>query len=276
MQTIRPIFLLVLALAGMACGPAVAVETAWQEVAPGAKVRLIGSGTPRPDGRLLIGIEVDMPQSTKIYWRVPGETGVPTEIDLSRSTGLADHEALWPYPLIDKQAGLTDYAYYGHTVVPVAVTLAGDTATIEADLMMGVCSEICIPVSASFSMPLKHGEGAPGQDLRMAQALAEVPLAWTGATPAVSGIDYDAEAHALVIGAIAPDIDPMSIIADLGIEGQLFGAPQKSRDTNLVVIPLLGGEGLTETAVRLTFMTDEGPFSTWSDIAIGESTAANR
>ncbi|WP_417309795.1 protein-disulfide reductase DsbD domain-containing protein [Devosia sp.] len=276
MQTIRSFLILVSALVGMASSPALAVETAWQEVAPGVQVRLIGSGTPQPDGRLLIGLEVDMPQSTKIYWHVPGETGVPTEIDLSRSSGITLHETLWPYPLIDNQEGLTDYAYYGHTVVPVAVTLSGGAATVDAKLMMGVCSDVCIPVSASFTMPLKRGDSAPGQDLRMAQALAEVPLEWSDAEPAVGGVRYDAADEVLVIEEVAPGIDPVSIIADVGIDGQLFGAPQKSRDTNLVLIPLLGGDGLTETAVRLTFMTDEGPFSTWSDIALGGSTAAER
>ena len=58
-------------------------------------------------------------------------------------------------------------------------------------------------------------------------------------------------------------VDPASLIADVEGGAQLFGAPQKSPDTNLVLLPLLGGgsEGLVGKPVELTFMTDRGPFA---------------
>jgi hypothetical protein len=43
----------------------------------------------------------------------------------------------------------------------------------------------------------------------------------------------------------------------------LFGAPQKSQDGKLVLLPLLGGDGaesMVGRSIQLTFMTPMGPF----------------
>ena len=50
-------------------------------VAPDVRVRLIASEQLRADHTTLAAIEIDMPASTKTYWRVPGETGIPTELE---------------------------------------------------------------------------------------------------------------------------------------------------------------------------------------------------
>ena len=69
--------------------PAFAAETAWQDVAPGVRLRLISTGVVKPDGTTLLGLEIDMPETTKTYWRVPGDTGLPTVLDFTASTGVS-------------------------------------------------------------------------------------------------------------------------------------------------------------------------------------------
>ncbi len=39
-----------------------------------------------------------MPQTTNTYWRIPGETGIPTEFDFAASTGVSGPQVHWPYP----------------------------------------------------------------------------------------------------------------------------------------------------------------------------------
>jgi hypothetical protein len=58
-------------------------------------------------------------------------------------------------------------------------------------------------------------------------------------------------------------LDPLSLIASTDSGVPLFGTPQKSREANLVLIPILGKAdnlGLENQAVRLTFLTDMGAF----------------
>ncbi len=64
-------------VAAALASPAHAAATAWQELAPDARVRLIASEQPVAGGKTFIAIELDMPETMKTYWRVPGETGTP-------------------------------------------------------------------------------------------------------------------------------------------------------------------------------------------------------
>ena len=77
---------------------------------------------------------------------------------------------------------------------------------------------------------------------------------------------------------VSDEVDTATIIADAGLKGPLFGAPQKSPETGLVRIPLLGGakDGVAAGAsVTLTFETARGPFNLVHQLAPGGSTPAN-
>src|SRR5690606_25505787 len=138
-NAMRPSFLAAAALALLA-QPAFAGETAWQEVAPGVNLRLISTGQIKANGKMLLGLEIDMPLTTKTYWRVPGETGLPTELDFSTSPAVIDHQILWPYPTLSSQGGYLDYVYSGPTVVPNEVALAPGAAHADRVAMPGVSS----------------------------------------------------------------------------------------------------------------------------------------
>ena len=255
--------------------PATAGETPWQDIAPGVRLRMISSDVLRPDGTTMVALELDMPSSYNTYWRVPGESGIPTEIDAAGSIGVSGHEILWPYPLIETKGGLTDFVYRGPTVLPVEVKLEGERADLEASVVMGVCSDICVPAMASFSLPLAFAKPDRGQGLRIAQAVALTPQHWTDARPLLGPVRWDAVANALSVDVADPRVDPLSLIADASVAGQLFGAPQKSPDGSAVLLPLLGGAdqaALEGKPVSLTFMTEMGPFSLSTTVG-HESTA---
>jgi DsbC/DsbD-like thiol-disulfide interchange protein len=243
--------------------PVLAGATPWQDVAPGAKLRLVSSDVRQPDGTTLVGIELDMPDSYKTYWRLPGETGIPTELDISGSAGVADPAIEWPYPTPETSNGFLDYVYHGAIVLPVTVRTTGDAPLLEASVTMGVCSEVCVPVRASFSLPLDFRSADPAQSIRLKQAEALAPIAWNGATAPFSGIAYDSAAKALRLAGADAAIDPASILVSTADPALIFDAPQKSPDGRSILLPLRGGaSGLDWMAkpVRLTFMTREGSF----------------
>ena len=253
-----------LALAFLAfAAPSLAAETPWQEVAPGVRLRLIADNVLNPDGTTLLGLEVDMPPGYKTYWRVPGETGIPTELDFAGSRGVGGHAMIWPYPVIDQTGGFTDFVYRGLTVLPVQLTVDAASAEIKAAVTMGVCSDICVPALARFELPLDFAKPDRSQGLRLAQAVALAPGVWDDPREPFLAVAYDATANALSLQLGDAGVDPASLIADVEGGAQLFGAPQKSPDTNLVLLPLLGGggEGLVGKPVEITFMTNQGPFA---------------
>jgi len=267
----RTLPLLVLTLMTL---PAAAGETAWQEISPGVRLRMISSDVLRPDGTTTVALELDMPQSTKTYWRVPGESGIETEIDTADSSGVSGHEILWPYPLIEVEDGLTDFVYRGPTVLPVELKLAGERGDLKASVIMGVCSDICVPAMASFSLPLEFIRPDRGQGLRIAQAIALAPQSWTDPGSPLGPVTWDAAANALAVDIVDPRVEPLSLIADASASGQLFGAPQKSPDSSAILLPLLGGAPTTAlegTPVSLTFMTEMGPFSLSTTVGTGST-----
>lgn len=258
--------------------PATAAETPWQEVAPGARVRLISADVLKPDGTTMVALEIDMPTTTNTYWRVPGETGIPTEFDFAGSRGVTGHEVLWPFPLLETKTGYVDFVYRGPTVLPVELQLDGKVANLDVKVIMGVCSDICVPVTAAFTLPLDFAAPDRAQGLRIAQALALTPMPWQDPRDPIAWVGFDSDAGALAVRLGDPQVDPLSLIADAGEGGQLFGAPQKSPDGKLVLLPLLGGESSRDVEgkpVRLTFMTEMGPFSVERRISSAGSTAAD-
>ena len=257
----RPI-ILALSLA-LFTGSALAGETPWQEVAPGVKLRLISSGQIKPNGTTLVGIEIDMPETTRTYWRVPGETGFPAELDFSGSSGIAGHRILWPYPTRHETADYLDYAYFGPTLLPVELQAEPGAPSIELSAVLGICSDICVPAQAHFSLPLDDARPDRPNGLRIRQELATTPMAWTTDPQPLGDVELRRDAGMLAVTLVDPGLDPASLIAATDSGEPLFGTPQKSPEPNLVLIPILGKADeldLENQAVRLTFLTEMGAF----------------
>jgi DsbC/DsbD-like thiol-disulfide interchange protein len=253
---------LALCLASLAL-PASGGETAWQEVAPGVKLRLISTGQIKADGTTLIGLEIDMPESSKTYWRVPGDTGLPTELDFSGSSGVTNYQILWPYPTRHETEDYLDYAYFGPTVLPVELTVDAAQPHVEIQAVLGICSDICVPAQAAFSLPLDDGAPDRPNGLRIRQALASAPMEWQADPQPIGNVELWRDAATLAVYVTDPDLDPASLIAATDSGDPLFGTPQKSTEPNLVLIPILGKADdldLEKQPVRLTFQTGMGAF----------------
>jgi DsbC/DsbD-like thiol-disulfide interchange protein len=249
--------------------PALAAATDWQELAPDTRVRLIASETRTANGTTFAAIELEMPMNTKTYWRVPGETGIAAELDFAGSTGISGKRFHWPYPTIEHKGGYTDFVYHGPLVIPVELTVDSDTPVIEASLLMGICSDICVPATAKFRLPLDLARPDAGNSLRINQALALTPIPWDGQGEPVGEIGYDAAAEELWVVVDPRIVDPASVLVDASAAGYLFGAPQKSREPGIVTLPLLGGgdSGFGAESVEIVFMTRDGAYEVERHVA---------
>lgn len=240
--------------------PVLAGASAWQEISPGVKARLISSDSIS-GGVTLAGLELDMPITTNTYWRIPGESGIPTAFDFSGSTGLADPVVHWPFPEIAVTAGYRDYIYRGSVVFPIAIRTKGD-GTLKAAVTLGICSEVCVPAQVSLSLPLRNGKADPAQSIRLDQAEAVTPIDWDRSGEPVTSVA--ATPDGLVLRGLDASIDPGSLIADVGDPELIFETPQKSPDGSLWTLKLLGGAGankLEGRIVQLTFMTPDGAYT---------------
>lgn len=251
----------------LAAPPAFAAATDWQEIATGARVRLVYSGGQDPRA----GVELQLPAGSNTYWRIPGDSGIPTTIDLSGSVGVQDTDVIWPYPRIEEAGGYRDFVYRGDVVVPIRLAAASG-AILDARVMLGVCSDVCVPAQAHLRLAL-DGSADAAQAIRLDQAVADAPADWTGPAEPFGAVKLSADGHSLEIGSPDPAIDPESLIADTGDPAILFTAPQKSPDGAIWTLELLGGGDMTELLgkrVRLTFTTPLGAFSELRTVASAE------
>ena len=157
-----------LALLGLAA-PAAA------EAPPDNLVRaeLLG-GWRTADGVQMAGLRLVLAPGWKTYWRAPGDAGIPPAADWTGSQNLAAVRLHFPRPEVFEVSGLRTLGYSDEVVLPVEVTPADPSrpVTLAGDIAIGVCAEICVPVTLRLAAPLPM---PGGPDAAISAALAARP-----------------------------------------------------------------------------------------------------
>ena len=144
-----------------------------------------------------------------VYWRNPGDSGIPTRIDWSLPEGVQAGAIHWPAPHSFRLGDLVNYGYGEETLHLVPLTLAGDlrgTVTLKATAKWLVCKDICIPGSADLQLqlPVDAGAGAPSSWAKaFTQARAQLPQPGTD-WPAHFAVAGDSVSLALAHPGLAP------------------------------------------------------------------------
>jgi suppressor for copper-sensitivity B len=154
---------LLLIIAAAAIQPARAEDLAsdWGTT-PQGRVRLLAD--PGAAGAWRLGLQFRLQPGWKIYWRSPGDAGLPPEIDWAGSTNVALGEMRWPVPDRFSFAGLETFGYEGEALFPIAASLPhpGEAAAIRAAVDFLTCRELCVPNHADLALTLPAGATAPG------------------------------------------------------------------------------------------------------------------
>ncbi len=125
-----------------------------------AKVDVL-AGWKTQRGTHMAAIRVRLAPGWKTYWRAPGEAGIPPRFDWGGSHNLGAVQLHWPTPQVFDQNGMTSVGYAGELVLPVELTprsTGGGAMRLQAEVDLGVCEEVCIPVHVSIQSDLS-GDG---------------------------------------------------------------------------------------------------------------------
>lgn len=167
------------------------------------------------EGGHMAALHLALAPGWKTYWRAPGETGIPPQIAFSRSENLAEARLHWPAPEVIESVGQRSLGYSGALTLPIELTPArpGAPIALRADLEIGVCRDICVPVSLRLSadLPTAPGSARGAHAGRLAAALANRPR-------------MAAEAG---IGAVSCALDPISDGARLDV--RIANPPQGTK-----------------------------------------------
>lgn len=163
-----PLVLACLALLG-AAAPAVA------EAPPDDLVRaeLLG-GWRTADGVQMAGLRLVLAPGWKTYWRAPGDAGIPPAADWTGSENLGAVRLHFPRPEVFEVSGLRTLGYSDEVVLPIEITPADPSrpVALQGEIGIGVCAEICVPVTLRLAAPLPM---PGGPDTAISAALAARP-----------------------------------------------------------------------------------------------------
>lgn len=160
----------------------------------------------RLDGdRHMAAIRIRLAPGWKTYWRAPGDGGVPTVLRLSQADGVAGMAIHWPRPSVFFTNGLRAIGYEGDVILPLEFALnAAGEAQIAGHLDMGVCQDVCMPISVDLSGVLPQQTSRDGA---IAAALSDRPLtaAEAGAGTVTCAIEPIADGLRVTVRAQVPD-----------------------------------------------------------------------
>lgn len=110
------------------------------------------NGWREANGDQIIGLEINLSDGWKTYWRAPGDAGIPPRFEWDTANP-QDVKVLWPTPQVFSQSGMTSIGYSHSVVIPVIVPTDNATAKLpfSGKMEIGICKDICVPVALDFS-----------------------------------------------------------------------------------------------------------------------------
>jgi len=214
-----------------------AVESAWNDT-DFASMRLIGAAASHrgatSDAPFVAGLEFELIDDWKIYWRAPGDAGFPPRIDWTAAENVANAAFRWPTPVRFSIFGLETLGYKNRVILPLDVVALDPNQPVRLHGTVDylACSDICIPVTAALSMTIPPGDGTPSLHAQsIAQFDAQVPDAGTARGLSVDAITLNvtsAETGTGTLTVVARADPPLSDATDVffdGPPGLAYGKP---------------------------------------------------
>ena len=128
---------------------------------------------------LPLGLEFRLAPGWKIYWRTPGEAGLPPTLELQMANGAPLQSQIeWPVPKRFNAFGFDNFGYADAVILPVAVRGydRGAALQIRGQIEALVCSDICVPLAGALRLDLADGPAEPSSmAMVIAQFAAKVP-----------------------------------------------------------------------------------------------------
>jgi thiol:disulfide interchange protein DsbD len=156
----RPIVLASLLLA------AISMQSEGNALAPShARVKLFAdTSTVVPGQPFTVAIAFKIDPAWHVYYKDPGESGMPPEVKWTLPAGLTAGELQFPKPEVLKTPAGTNFVYHDEvwllaTITPGTDFKAGAPIDIAADVKWLVCdADVCLPGKGAASVKLTAGE----------------------------------------------------------------------------------------------------------------------
>lgn len=160
-----------LMVSALVCGPALAQSEPSSVRLDGARIILLSapsmasallrdSITLEQDERLAF-VSIELDEGWKTYWRLPGRFGLAPVLDWSTSENVGSLTTIFPLPSLFDEGDGTSIGYFDDVLWPVRVQPIDpkEPVILSLTIELGLCEELCFPVSADLSARLSPSAG---------------------------------------------------------------------------------------------------------------------
>ena len=139
-------------------GAAYAQASAKSDHAEGTLVFERSAATP---GDSFLGaLKLDLAEGWHVYWKNPGDSGLPPTAEWTPSPGVTFGDFRFPAPHAIPLATLMNYGYEQQVVLPFQIQIAADAkpgteAPIGGKIEYLICADICIPEDIEHTTTLR-------------------------------------------------------------------------------------------------------------------------
>src|SRR5262245_34384202 len=134
-----------------------------------------------------VGIRLRMRPGWHVYWKNPGDSGLPPTVIWTLPEGCRPGPIEWPATTRFLDEGLVTYGYRDEVILPVRIQvpypLHGDSVTIAARVDWLECKDICVPGSAVLErrLPVRVEQRPRLSTWEVAKARSRLPetAGWT-------------------------------------------------------------------------------------------------
>lgn len=177
------------------CQTAVTAEK--QESRPVEARLLADVASVRPGQTFTAGVLLTMKPEWHVYWKNPGDSGLPVSIALSGPNGVTFGEMRWPLPVDFVQPGeIVGYGYTDTVLFPIEVSVPASVAPgaaldLAAEVSWLACKDVCIPGRAKLDLRVPvAAESATANEALFEQWRQRLPLD-AGAASDLAGAKSD-------------------------------------------------------------------------------------
>ena len=147
-----------------------------------------------PGQPLTVGLRLKHENEWHTYWQVPGDSGLPTQIQWQLPAGFNAGPIAWPHPKRLPVGPLMNFGYEGETLLLTTVQVPADLpvgtpVTLNAKASWLECKDVCIPGDAQvkLTLPVKPQAAASSSAALFKAAQARVPASALAASASIDG-----------------------------------------------------------------------------------------
>ena len=115
---------------------------------------LAGKNNIKNNSKFLGGIKVTLLPEWKIYWKNPGDAGLPPSISLENGNNIKSIKLLFPSPTRFNFYDIETLGYENEVIFPIEIQVIKSDLPISGQLVFNaqVCSNICVPIKKIFNL----------------------------------------------------------------------------------------------------------------------------